>query len=89
MKTEKKLKIKKEDKFRVYWDKKENDIMFYHPAGRNTGADGWYYHSYVFTSEFLEEMKRRGYDITTIKFEITPDINNERFENLKLKYYGK
>lgn len=80
--------IKKEDKLRVYWSKKESDLMIYHPMGRNTSADGWYLNKF-FNSEFIEEMKRRGYDLSSVKFEISPDLTNERFDIIAKKYSEK
>lgn len=40
--------------------------------------------------EFVKEMTDRGYDVRTMKFEISPKLPNyERFNGLSEKYYGK
>lgn len=66
------------DKLRAYWWKKERDIAFHWPGGYQTKCDG-HYLSGIFTKEFQDEMERRGYDITTLKFEISPKKGHERF----------
>lgn len=73
-----------------YWDKKENCIGAYHPLGFMTQTDAHYLFDKVFTKEFVKEMTDRGYDVTTMKFEISPKLPNyERFNGLSEKYYGK
>lgn len=82
------MKIEQKDKLTVYWSKKENDLMLHHPLGRQTSADAWYL-SEFFNQKLIAEMKRRGYDITTIKFEISPLFPTnrpEKFETLNQKY---
>ena len=55
-----------------------------------TQADAHYLFDKVFTKEFVKEMTDRGYDVTTMKFEISPKLPNyERFNGLSEKYYGK
>jgi hypothetical protein len=53
--------------------------MFYSPLGMQTVCDARYLNDMVFTKEVLEELERRGYDTTTIKFSIEPQKGNERF----------
>ena len=82
--------LKKKDKLTAYWDKKENCIGAYHPLGFMTQTDAHYLFDKVFTKEFVKEMTDRGYDVTTMKFEISPKLPNyERFNGLSEKYYGK
>lgn len=84
------MKLKKKDKLTAYWDKKENCIGAYHPLGFMTQTDAHYLFDNVFTKEFVKEMTDRGYDVTTMKFEISPKLPNyERFNGLSEKYYGK
>ena len=79
------------DKLRIYWSKKENDIMYYFPLGVQTSADShWlYYHigRTVFKDSrgedvpaFLDELVRRGYDIKTIKFSVEKDPKHPRWQ---------
>lgn len=70
------------DKLRVYWWKKERDVAFHWPGGIQTKCDA-HYLSGIFTKEFQEEMERRGYDITTLRFEICPMKGNQRFTSQK------
>lgn len=84
------MMLKKKDKLTAYWDKKENCIGAYHPLGFMTQTDAHYLFDKVFTKEFVKEMTDRGYDVTTMKFEISPKLPNyERFNGLSEKYYGK
>ena len=65
------------DKLTVKWSKKEKDLIIHYPSR----PDGALAHS-AFCSEqhhpfddtwsksFVEELKSRGYDITTLKFSI-------------------
>lgn len=72
--------MKKENKLRVKYSKRERDIVCEYPKGILTKCDSNYIFSEVFNDEFIEEIKRRGYDITTLKFEIKVDEKGERFE---------
>ena len=84
------MSLKKKEKLTAYWDKKENCIGAYHPLGFMTQTDAHYLFDNVFTKEFVKEMTDRGYDVTTMKFEISPKLPNyERFNGLSEKYYGK
>lgn len=84
------MRLKKKEKLTAYWDKKENCIGAYHPLGFMTKTDAHYLFDNVFTKEFVKEMTDRGYDVTTMKFEISPKLPNyERFNDLSKKYYGK
>ncbi len=82
------MKIKQKDKLRVYWSKKEHDLILYRPLGVQTSADAWFLSGF-FNQELIDEMKRRGYDITTLKFEISPQFPTNRpdkFKTLNEKY---
>ena len=84
------MRLKKKEKLTAYWIKKENCIGAYHPLGFMTQTDAHYLFDNVFTKEFVKEMTDRGYDVTTMKFEISPKLPNyERFNGLSEKYYGK
>jgi hypothetical protein len=72
-------KMKAKDKLRAQWSKKEDDLMYYFPLGRDTKADGAYLAISVFNYQFIQQMKARGYDITTLRFEIAPACNNPKF----------
>jgi hypothetical protein len=71
----------KENKLRARWSKSENDILLTYPLGRMTKCDTSYLSFSVFTDKFVKEMKDRGYDIKTLKFEITVDKNGERYKD--------
>ncbi|XZH78899.1 hypothetical protein ACSW8S_18695 (plasmid) [Clostridium perfringens] len=70
----------KENKLRARWSKREKDIVVTYPRGIQTVCDCNYLFSNVFNDDFVEEIKARGYDITTLKFEIKVDEKGERFE---------
>jgi len=70
----------KENKLRARWSKREKDILLIHPLGIMTRCDGAYLAFKVFNNEFVKEMVDRGYDITSLKFEITVDKNGKRYQ---------
>lgn len=65
--------MKKTAKLRVDWSKKEGDLILHYPIGRFTKNDA-HYLSRFFNNEFIKEMTDRGYDITTLKFEVSPKL---------------
>lgn len=70
--------MRADDKLRAYWSKREKDVMLYHPLGVCTTADAnWL--SGIFNREFTEELTRRGYDVSTMKFSVEPQQGNTRF----------
>ena len=66
------------DKLRAYWSKRERDIMLFHPLGVSTSSDA-HWLSGIFNKQFTDELERRGYDVTTMKFSIEPQKGNTRF----------
>lgn len=90
------MKIEKADKLTAKWgyDREQAcyDLIVCYPLGRLTVSDANYLLGHVFTKEFQEEIRRRGYDITTIKFEISPKFPTPRpdkFNTLNNKYVAK
>lgn len=85
----KKRRVAKEHKLRVYWSDKEKDLMIHWPLGTQTKCDGHLTYGVfcaqrrsvqnTFDPSFVEELKRRGYDISTLKFEISPVEGDRRF----------
>ena len=69
------------EKLRCRWDKVERDLKCFWPAGVSTHSDSAYVFYKIFPPEVTEELKKRGYDITTLKFEISPQKGNERFRS--------
>jgi len=69
-------RLKPGNKLRVYWSKKENDVMFYHPK-RKVDARLLYHFFCCVPYDFgggekclLDELDRRGFDLSTIRFSI-------------------
>lgn len=58
------------DKLRIFWSERERDIYCDFPVGIGTKRDAHYLLGGVFTKEFADELERRGYDLSTLKFEI-------------------
>ena len=52
--------------------------MLHFPLGSQTVCDGGYL-SGIFSPQVIEELERRGYDKTTLKFSIEPKTGNDRF----------
>lgn len=76
--------MKAADKLRAYWSKGERDLMLWNPAGEGTRPDARFL-SDLFGKDFQAEMERRGYDFTTLKFEISPKVGNQRFASQRVK----
>lgn len=68
------------NKLRANWSKREKDIIVHYPLGIGTGCDCNYLLSDIFNKEFMEEMKSRGYDLSTLRFSINVDTKHKRFE---------
>lgn len=73
----------REDKMIARWSKKDETIRISYPVGIGTVCDMNYLFSDIFNKEFIHEMTERGYDMTTIKFEVMVD---KKHENFKEKY---
>ena len=67
--------MKAKDKLRAYWSQKDRDLMLDFPLGTGTSSDG-HYLSHVFNKEFTDELESRGYDVSTMKFEVCPKVGN-------------
>ena len=80
--------MRKKDKLTFFWSDKEQDFVVGYPFGINTKSDSRLL-MYFFTNrsiiqsdtEIVDELKRRGYDPTTIKFEISPQKGDSKFES--------
>jgi hypothetical protein len=92
---EKTLKISEKDKLRVYYghddeDKHKYSLVVSWPVMKLGIADGNWIFSNVFTQEVRDELEKRGWDLTTLKFSIAPKLVNptrpERFTTLLTKY---
>lgn len=66
------------DKLRATWSKRETDVMLHFPNGQGTKCDA-HWLSGVFNKEFIDELFRRGYDPTTMRFSVEPQKGNQRF----------
>lgn len=75
--------MKSKDKLRAYWSKKEADVMLHHPRGQATRCDA-HWLAGLFNDSFIEQIKSRGYDPETIKFEVCPQKGNDRFASERI-----
>lgn len=66
------------DKLRATWSKRERDVMLHFPLGSSTQSDG-HWLSGILNTKFTDELERRGYDVTTLKFSIEPQQGNAKF----------
>lgn len=89
------MKIAEKDKLRFYYgrdphNKGTRDFVVHFPQMQMGSADAGYLFTNVFTDKVMEELARRGYDLTTIRFSIAPKLENptrpERFQKLIEKY---
>lgn len=75
------------DKLTARWLKKERDIIVNYPLGCGTNTDMCYFFDEVLDKKKCLELEKRGYDLSTLKFEISPKLpNREKFETLTDKY---
>ncbi len=74
---------RKQNKLKAFWSKKEKDLILDFPLGIRTSADA-HWISGMFNKEFTDELVARGYDINTLKFEITakPSARPDKFPAL-------
>jgi hypothetical protein len=76
---------KSDDQLRAYYSKREQDLMFHHPAGPQTGADGHMLYGAICYDKLIgglplaKELERRGYDLKTLKFSIEKDPTHKRW----------
>lgn len=70
--------MKSEHKLRAKWDRRQRDLMIHWPAGESTNSDA-HWLSGVLGKEFTDELERRGYALSTLKFSIEPRLLNQRF----------
>lgn len=77
---------KKQNKLKAFWSKKESDVMIEFPLGVGTRSDG-HWLSGIFNEQLTNELKQRGYDVESMKFEITvkPTLRPEKFATLLLE----
>ncbi|PRY38493.1 hypothetical protein CLV58_109220 [Spirosoma oryzae] len=73
-----------DNKLRVKWSKREKDFMGYYPLGISTKSDLHYLFWKVINDDLRKELEERGYDLTTLKFEVTVDPTKrpDRFPTL-------
>lgn len=57
------------DKLKAYWSKRERDLMLDWPAVEGGRSDARFLNS-VFDKAFTDELTKRGYDVTTLRFSI-------------------
>lgn len=56
-------------RIRLWWNKKEKDLRGYCDPGTSKSA-AHYLMSYALTKEVLDELDARGYDLSTLRFQI-------------------
>ena len=71
-------RLKRNDHLHAYWSKREADLMLYHPLGESTTSDARVL-SECLNKTLTDELDRRGYDVTTLRFSIAPKRGNVRF----------
>lgn len=54
------------DPLRATWSKRESDVMIHYPRK----CDG-HWLSGIFNQAFINELRGRGYDLTTLRFSVT------------------
>ena len=57
-----------EPRIRIYWSKKEEDLLAHCDEGTSKATARFLFS--VIPSDVLKELDRRGYDVTTFRFQI-------------------
>jgi hypothetical protein len=72
--------MRAKDKLRATWSKTRtlNDVLLHFPVGIGTNNDA-HWLAGVFCKEFTDELESRGYDVTTMKFEVSPAAGDPKF----------
>jgi len=79
------MKRTKGNTLRASWDRRERDVSFGWPDGPQVKPDahmlyGVFAYEKVYDGRtFVEELKRRGYDVTTLRFSIMKDPAHPRW----------
>jgi len=60
----------KMNKLTYKWSKREKDFLIHFPRKCDGHLVNSFFNGHVNGKEFLEELEKRGYDLTTLKFEI-------------------
>ena len=71
------------DKLRATYSKKESDVILHYPLGFHTKRDAHWLSS-VFGEEFTDELDKRGYDVTTMRFSVEPKAGNKDFASQRV-----
>ena len=66
------------EKLRVFWSKKTKDLILWHPFGVGTKSDA-HWLAGVFNEDFTNELEKRGYNISTLKFSVEPKKGEKKF----------
>ncbi len=53
------------------WSKKEKDFIIHYPRSCDGHLLFGFFEGYTNVKEFFKELEQRGYDLTTLKFEIS------------------
>lgn len=61
------------DKLRVTYSNVNHDCMIHFPLGIGTKCDG-HWLSGIFNKAFTNELTKRGYDVSTLKFTVEPNL---------------
>ena len=72
--------MKKCDKLRAFWSRSDGDLTFYAPTGYGTVSDSRFLAS-ALSKEFIDELRDRGYNPETLRFEICPSNGNDKFRS--------
>ena len=74
-------RIRTDDKLSVCWNDEDQDLDCFYPAGVQTMSDANYMLSNILDAAKCKELENRGYDLSTLKFEITPKKGDKRFQS--------
>lgn len=70
-----------DDTLSVCWNEEEQDLECFYPAGVQTKCDANYLLNNILDTAKCKELENRGYDLSTLKFEITQKKGDKRFQS--------
>ena len=73
------------DMLDVCWNKSDEELECFYPEGKDTRNDAEYILFEIFKTSKCNELKKRGYDLSTLKFSIAPRKGNKKFKSERNK----
>lgn len=74
-----------ENLLHVRWNEEDEELEFFYPQGKGTMNDAKFLLNGIFKTSNCNELKKRGYALSTLKFSIAPRKGNKKFKSERNK----